>query len=102
MKDLVIDNLQLKLGHGYTFDYRLEIDDINKLNLRRYPCEIRATNFQAKLHRQGLKTKCLTTCVDQLYNRNLCNCTALKAFDADAKFQDCQYAIFREPMQNAR
>lgn len=91
MNDLIIYHPKLKLGHQYDVKYRLEIEDISKLNLNRYQCYDPKTPSEAKLHRKGLKTKCLTICMDELYNRKRCNCTQLKAFDANLKYQDCQY-----------
>lgn len=98
MKDIVMDDLKIQLGHFHTVTYGLEIEDINKLNLRRYQCEMPKTDFEATQHRQGLKTKCLGECVDKLYNRDLCNCTNLNAFYPDLPLPDCP--IF--PNSNSR
>lgn len=88
-QDLVVDLLKLKLGHSHTVGYRLEIDDVNKLSLRRYQCEMPTTIFDETQHRQAIKTKCLAKCMDKHYYQDLCNCTTLNAFNSGVELPDC-------------
>lgn len=98
MKDLIIDDLRLKVGICKLFTYRLEIEDTNKLNLQRYQCQMPADDLEAKLHSQGLKVRCLADCKDEIENRIPCNCTELNGFRVKTNLPDCQH-IFTDDLQ---
>lgn len=98
MKDMVTHDIQIKLGHYTYYAYRLEIENVNKLNLRRSPCQIPANVFEANFHLQGLKTRCLTECFDELVNRIRCNCTQLNAHNSNLSLPDCEYK-FKDNME---
>lgn len=93
-KDIIADDLKIRLGHHHRVTYEVQIDDINKLNLRRYQCQMPTTDFEATQHRHGLKTKCLAKCIDKYYYRDSCNCTTLNAFYPGSPFPDCSFHIF--------
>lgn len=95
MKDLVTD-LQLNLAHDYYATYRLDIENVNKLNLRRHQCQTSANEFEAKSHSQGKNIKCRADCVDELYSRSRCDCTELNAFNSNPRLPDCQHIFFNE------
>lgn len=103
MKDLITNDLHVQLGYWNEYEYTFEIEDISKLNLNRYPCKMPANEFEAKQHAQGLKTKCLVDCWDEMKNRIPCNCTTFNAFNGSLALPDCQH-FFRSqlPMENLR
>lgn len=100
MKDMVTYDIDMKLGFTYTFAYRLEIEDVNKLNLRRSPCQPPVGDFDASLHMQGLKTKCLNECLDEIANRIKCNCTQLNGYNSSLSLPDCEYLFIDLEMEN--
>ena len=98
MKDLIIDDISLKLGNEQSFTYRIEIEDVYKLNLRKYQCQMPVNDYQAKLHRQGLHVQCLANCKDEIENRIPCNCTELNAFNRSIGLPDCEH-MFKDYLE---
>lgn len=103
MKDVFVYDQKISVGQQLRTKYKLEIEDVNRLNLRRYQCRTPANDVEMLLNSQGLHAKCLSDCRDEIINRIPCNCTRLNAFNSSLRLLNCQYYTFRDlGMQNFR